>query len=186
VEIRIETQRLIIRPLLLSDAHDYFDAEMASVKEMAPYWSWVNSNKSLQDIKDFLTDAYLAHQKPQPSNMYFAICDKSNNKILGCVWFFIQWTVPRLEIAYFLDSRHTGHGYMTEAVHALTKFAFEQLKMHRVEIKTFVTNSKSQSIPKRLGFQLEGTLKNYFIDFVTSEIIDGYVYACTQPFSGIY
>ena len=44
----IETNRLMIRPLVMSDAKDYHKAELRSVNTMAPYWSWVDKNKTLE------------------------------------------------------------------------------------------------------------------------------------------
>ncbi len=53
VNIRLETDRLVIRYLEPKDADAYFAGEMASVKEMAPYWSWVNPNKTLEEFMNF-------------------------------------------------------------------------------------------------------------------------------------
>lgn len=178
---QIMTKRLIIRPLMLSDAVVYHEAELASAKEMAPYWSWVNPNKSLSDIEAFLTEAESCHQKNNPSAMYFAILARENNAYLGCVWYAgINWFVPRFEIAYWQDSRRGGQGHMTEAVNALSRASFMVYDAKRVEVKAFLTNQKSRAIPERLGFDFETIAKQYFIDFVSKEIVDGTIYACTD------
>lgn len=175
----IETERLHIRPLVLDDAKSYYEAELRSSDSMAPYWSWVNKNKSLRDIEDFLQYVEKVHQQDHPSAMYFGVFDKNIHRFLGCIWYAgTNWFVPRFEIAYWQDINACGHGYMTEAVNALTHVTIEHYAAQRVEIKTFVTNPKSYKIAERLNFEQEARLENYFIDFLTQEILDGFLYAC--------
>lgn len=177
--IRITTPRLIIRPLVLADATQYHHAELASVKEMSSNWSWVSPNKSMADIERFMKEAEVCHQKSNPKNMYFAITLRENNELLGCIWYAeMNWFVPKFEIAYWLDTRKTGKGYMSEALNAVTRISFELYDTKRIEIKTFVNNHKSRAIPKRLGFKLEAIMHNYFVDFVTQQVVDGALYAC--------
>lgn len=87
-----------------------------------------------------------------------------------------------LNIDYVIwkDTRQTGHGYMSEAAHALTTVLLTEYAAKRVEIKVFITNQKSRAIPERLGFKLDAILENNFIDFVTQDIIDGALYSCTD------
>jgi ribosomal-protein-serine acetyltransferase len=48
---------------------------------------------------------------------------------------------------------------MTEAVRALTTFAFENWHLNRIEIRVAVGNERSGAIPERLGFVKEGVLR---------------------------
>ena len=50
--------------------------------------------------------------------------------------------------------------FETESTEAITTFAFETLGARRVEIRCDSKNVRSQRIPDRLGFKLEGTLRN--------------------------
>lgn len=75
----IETKRLIIRPLILDDAITYHQAELRSFDAMAPYWSWVNQNKTLSDIEDFLQYVEKVHEQDNPSSMYFSSSRRSRN-----------------------------------------------------------------------------------------------------------
>ena len=45
---------------------------------------------------------------------------------------------------------------MTESVRALIKFGFSELNLNRIQIKCAPDNVKSNKIPQRLGFTLEG------------------------------
>lgn len=66
---------------------------------------------------------------------------------------------------------------MTEAVNAITWYAFKQLQMRRVAITCDIDNVRSKKIPERLGFQLEGVLKTNRVKPLTGEISDTLIYA---------
>jgi RimJ/RimL family protein N-acetyltransferase len=68
--------------------------------------------------------------------------------------------VPKFEIGYWCRKGFTGRGYITEAVRGLTVFAFEILKANRVEIRCDQRNVRSRKVAERLGFKLEGILRN--------------------------
>lgn len=177
--IFISTSRLIIRPIMLGDADAYFEAEQASIKELSPHWSWAETDKSVDDIKEFISYALECHKKDLPVEMYFSLLSKESKKFLGVLWFFdINWFVPNFEILYWLDTRETGKGYMTEAVNALSKVCFLIYDAKRVQIKISSNNEKSKRIPERLGFKLEAEMQNYFIDFVTNKVTNGLLYSC--------
>ena len=53
---------------------------------------------------------------------------------------------------------YAGQGYITEAVAAVTDFAFDVLGARRVFIKCDAKNERSASVARRLGFPFEGTL----------------------------
>ncbi|MCX7091767.1 MAG: GNAT family N-acetyltransferase [Legionellales bacterium] len=177
---KIITPRLILRPLVGDDIESYFEAEQASIKEMGSYWSWAIT-KSMDDIKVFIEFSIACHKHLSPQNMYFAIIEKESNQFLGCIWCqSINWFVPKFEISYWLDTRKTGNGFMSEAVNALSRAIFDVYYAKRIEIKVFTTNQKSRAIPERLGFKLDAILKNNFINFITNEIMDGALYSCVD------
>jgi len=161
---KIETPRLILQPIKLEDANAYWKAESASITEMSPYWSWAKSGKSIDDVKEFINFSLECHMKERPEQMFFSLFSKNDSRFLGLIWIIrINWFVPFFEFAYWLDTRETGKGYMTEAVNALSRGCFIIYKAKRIEIKIFVNNNKSKAIPVKLGFNMEGELENYFI-----------------------
>jgi ribosomal-protein-alanine N-acetyltransferase len=54
----------------------------------------------------------------------------------------------------------TGKGFITEAVNAVTRYAFQVLGARRVEIRCDSENTKSANVPHRLGYELEGKFRN--------------------------
>ena len=78
-------------------------------------------------------------------------------------------------IGYWIDKDHQGRGIMTKCVKALIDFAFRDLALHRMEILCAVHNIKSQKVPMRLGFTLEGTLKEVIWHY--GKYFDAHLYA---------
>ena len=175
----ITSPRLIIRPIILDDAKSYFDAEMASVDELMPRWSWALTDKSVLDINEFIRYARECHGKEPPPEIYFSVISRETNRFLGVIWFFdINWFVPTFELAYWLDTRETGKGYITEAVNALTRACFDFYAAKRVQIKIASDNYKSKGIPARLNFKFECKMENYFFNHVTRKVTSGLLYSC--------
>jgi len=175
----IETPRLILRPIALSDAEVYFEAEKASMKELLPYWSWAKFGRSINDIKKFIRNALEDHEKVRPAQLFFSVFSKKYNKFLGIIWFFeINWYVPYFEIDGWLDTRETGKGYMTEAINALSRACFLVNDAKRIQAKIFVNHNISKSILARLKFKQEGEMENYFYNFSTRKITNGLLYSC--------
>ncbi|MCM3340580.1 GNAT family N-acetyltransferase [Paenibacillus sp. MER TA 81-3] len=62
-------------------------------------------------------------------------------------------------IGYFLDKDHNGKGYMTEAVKLVVKYAFQELKFHRIEAGVMPHNTGSIKVLLKSGFHKEGIAK---------------------------
>jgi ribosomal-protein-serine acetyltransferase len=63
-------------------------------------------------------------------------------------------------LGYWLSKSSEGRGVMTRSVRALLGYLFEDLSLHRVEIRVAPENSRSRAIPERLGFRGEGHLRD--------------------------
>lgn len=62
----------------------------------------------------------------------------------------------KIEIGYWLSQYQQGKGIMIRSVDMLLDYAFTHLGMNRVQIKVATGNVKSNRIPQKLGFTLEG------------------------------
>lgn len=71
-----------------------------------------------------------------------------------------DWSVPKCEIGYWGHSRFAGQGYITEAVRAITAFAFLHLGLRRVHAQPDDANLPSCRVCERAGYVLEGTLRH--------------------------
>lgn len=64
------------------------------------------------------------------------------------------------EIGFWGAKEHRGNGYVTEAVLAVSRWAFTDLSIDRVEWRAEVGNRPSRAVAERTGFVLEGTLRS--------------------------
>lgn len=64
-------------------------------------------------------------------------------------------------LGYWMGEPFAGHGYMRRAVEAACGFAFETLRLHRVEAACIPANLASRRVLERAGFQREGEARAY-------------------------
>ena len=58
-----------------------------------------------------------------------------------------------------INRNYWGNGLVTEAAAALVDFAFRKMKVNRIEAGTIVEHRASQRVLEKLGFKLEGVLR---------------------------
>ena len=97
------------------------------------------------------------------SNECFLICRNSDDAIVGQVNLsrIFRKAFQNAYLGYQLFNGFTGYGYMTEAVEMVLEFAFEKLKLHRIEANVQPDNLPSIGVLKRAGFAKEGFSKRY-------------------------
>ena len=72
-----------------------------------------------------------------------------------------DWDVPRIEVGYFLVREFTGRGYATESANAAIRYAFEQMKVLRIDLRCAADNAASIQVAKRCGFTQEGCFRQH-------------------------
>jgi RimJ/RimL family protein N-acetyltransferase len=155
---RIETERLVIRCYKLEDAPAFLESITASREHLLPYMAWAEVQPtSLEERIDFLRIAIANYHLGKDGMM--AIWDKTETTFIGSTGYHDRVKGNATEIGYWVDVRQTGKGYVTEAVAALTKVAFEVEGWDRVEIHNVPENEVSAKVPQKLGYTYEATLK---------------------------
>ncbi|MGW8062942.1 GNAT family N-acetyltransferase [Streptomyces ziwulingensis] len=64
------------------------------------------------------------------------------------------------EIGFWQAKEHRGRGYVTEAVVAVSRWAFTDRAIDRLEWRAEVGNTASRAVAQRAGFTMEGTLRS--------------------------
>jgi len=64
-------------------------------------------------------------------------------------------------VGYWIDEKHAGNGYMPEALVVLARFAFDELRLHRIQISIIPRNSASRRVVEKLGIRDEGVAARY-------------------------
>jgi ribosomal-protein-alanine N-acetyltransferase len=64
-------------------------------------------------------------------------------------------------IGYWIDEAQAGQGLMPESVVTMMQYAFESLRLHRIEINIIPRNASSRRVVEKLGLRLEGIAERY-------------------------
>ncbi|RHB48983.1 GNAT family N-acetyltransferase [Exiguobacterium sp. AM39-5BH] len=160
IPLGLETARLHLRaPLAEKDARVVNESIRRSHEELKRWLPFAQDVPTLSETEANLQRAQQLYGTGE--SFRYLIFLRETGAFVGTVSLFgIDWDVPKAEIGYWLDSTHTGRGYMTEAVEAVIRFGFTRFDFKRIEIRCESTNNASRLIPERLGFQLEGMLRN--------------------------
>jgi ribosomal-protein-serine acetyltransferase len=78
------------------------------------------------------------------------------------------------KIGYFLGSQFEGKGIMTASLRVILGHCFTALQLNRVELRCASTNAPSMAVAARLGFTLEGTLRQD--EWLNGAYVDQHVY----------
>ena len=99
----------------------------------------------------------------QETNEYFLICTTDGDKIAGTINLsqIFRKAFQNAYLGYMLGAGFTGRGYMTESVALVLRFAFDELKLHRVEANVQPSNLPSIRVLLRNGFSKEGFSRRY-------------------------
>lgn len=64
-------------------------------------------------------------------------------------------------LGYRMDENEAGKGYMTEAMRAVIRHAFQEMLLHRIEANVMPRNKASLRVVEKLGFEYEGLARKY-------------------------
>jgi ribosomal-protein-alanine N-acetyltransferase len=112
------------------------------------------------DQKGF--DEYSERNKSE-ANENFLICRSSDGAIVGMINLsqIFHKAFQNAYLGYLLFENFTGCGFMTEAVELILRYAFNNLKLHRVEANVQPKNTDSIAVLQRTNFTKEGFSPKY-------------------------
>jgi RimJ/RimL family protein N-acetyltransferase len=176
---RIETERLILRCPQPGDGAVVNAAVCESLDALRPFMPWAQVAPRLDESELVCRRAQARFRLREDLvlSMFERAADGSEGRYVGGSGLHrILWDVRRFEIGYWCRSSCTGQGYVTEAVRALNRVAFDQLGARRVELRMDGSNERSRRVAERAGFTFEGVLRG---DSLTpqGEVRDTRIYA---------
>lgn len=154
--MRLETERLLLRPWQESDAKDLY--RYASDPKVGPIAGWpvhTSVENSLEIIQNVLSE-------PET----YAVVPKSEGHAVGCVGLMIgsagNHALPdsEAEIGYWIGVPFWGQGLIPEAVREIIRYAFEELHMEKLWCGYYDGNMKSKRAQEKCGFLYHHTNKD--------------------------
>ncbi|MED3123280.1 MULTISPECIES: GNAT family N-acetyltransferase [Bacillus] len=177
VPLQIETDRLILRaPLQAGEGDIVHEAIKDSISELKQWLLLFQSIPTIEETEILLRNAHIDFLKRE--SFRYLIYHKETNAFIGTASLHaIDWKVSKCEVGYWINTQFSGHGYMIETVSALINLGFQLFKFRRIEIRCECNNKKSRAIPEKLGFELEGTLRNEDLSADGKQLTDTCIYA---------
>jgi ribosomal-protein-alanine N-acetyltransferase len=93
----------------------------------------------------------------------FFVFEKDQQRLLGGLTLtnVRRGVAQAASVGYWIGLPYARHGYMTAALRAVIPFAFEVLRLHRIEAACIPTNDASIRLLEKTGFQREGYAREY-------------------------
>jgi RimJ/RimL family protein N-acetyltransferase len=168
--LALSTPRLSLRPLQPADAaalfRIYADPDFMRYWSSAP-WPGIETAHAL----------IAADQRELAAGLHLrlGIFRNADDLLIGtCSLFKFDESNRRAEIGYGIAPECWRQGFMTEAVGALVRYAFNELKLHRLEADIDPRNTASARSLEKLGFVREGLLRERWL--VAGEVSDSALY----------
>lgn len=161
----LAAQRVSLRGLEMSDVPDLF--AVFSNAAVMRYWSspaWLDESAGVKLVND-------GRRGFEEKSLYlWGVADQQNQIVGTCALNRIDSQNQRAEIGFILRQDLWGQGLMSEALHSLLQFAFDDMQLIRIEADVDPRNDASIGLLKRFEFQQEGYLRQRWI--VGGEICD--------------
>lgn len=150
--------RVTLRPLTLRDQDEFCALVRASADLHHPWLSLPATASEFQTWMRRFDDG---------TNQGLLICVRETGAIAGManINSIIRGRYQGASLGYAAFAPSASQGYMSEGLLQVVRYAFDQLKLHRLEANIQPGNEASVRLAKRLGFRFEGLSSDYlFID----------------------
>ncbi len=151
-----------------------YDAVDKNREHLSPFLPWVGNMLSVNDFHNYINNCELLYQEGK--EVSFVII--SNEDAVGRIGLHhINIANKNAAIGYWLTKNAQGKGIITKSCEVVINYGFQQMGLHRIEIKAAVKNLRSQAIPKKFHFTREGILRqaewvnNNFLDIILYSIL---------------
>lgn len=173
------TGDLLLRPYQEADAPAFYQLIRDNEDRLAPAFPGrIRLTRSLDECRrlllQFKSDWLLGQVYA------FGIWEKTSQAYIGDISLKnFDRSVPKAEIGYYLGRQAEGRGFGTQMLGALLRFAFHDLHLNKVFLRSATDNSRSYSLAERCGFRREGLMHQDFRDN-HQNLIDIYYYGLTK------
>jgi ribosomal-protein-alanine N-acetyltransferase len=156
----LTTNRLLLKPITPEVVHALFNSK--TKEEIIQFF-----NVDQAGYDHLLNMHEKGMETFRISQLFFLIVEKDTNQVIGEAGYH-TWNPShnRAELFYSLrDDQYKQKGFMKEALAAVIDFAFNEMKLHRIQALIADSNTPSKKLLLHYGFRKEGTIReDYVVD----------------------
>lgn len=153
------SRRLLLRPFKRRDVASLHEAIDVSIADLQPWLPWV-SGYDRGSAQRFVRESVAAWAEHRAYDFSIRPLDQPERHLGNVSIWHTSVQNDIGEIGYWIRSDEVGRGYGREATTMAVQIGFEELHLHKVQLRIAVGNIRSERIAERLGFTNEGTLRD--------------------------
>ncbi len=161
-KLRIETERMTLRPPVHSDFRPWVALRTSSVEHLTPWEpSWADDHLSR---KAFTNRVYWAQRSVGSGTaMPLFLIRREDDALLGAITLdnIRRGPAQAGTLGYWTGEAYARKGYMREAILAVVHHAFTRLDLSRIEAACLPENMASRGLLEKCGFKYEGVAQSY-------------------------
>ena len=161
-KLRIETERLTLRPPIHADFRAWSALRRASNDYLRPWEpTWAEDHLTR---KAFTNRVYWAQRSASSGNaMPLFLIRRSDQNLVGAITLDNIRRGPAQSgtLGYWTGEPFARQGYMREAIEATVHQAFTRLDLSRIEAACLPENQASRGLLEKAGFKYEGVAQSY-------------------------
>jgi ribosomal-protein-serine acetyltransferase len=159
VSILIEDD-ILLRSLQLTDAPELFRAIEESRDHLRPWLNWIDSSTKPEHTLQFIE--HCVQQQDSQEGIVLGIF--KNRQIIGEIGMH-HWdhTLKKAQIGYWLSQDYLGKGILNRGLLRFLDFLYKKLDLNKIEIHFSVQNKASAKVAERLGFKVEGLVRQSYL-----------------------
>lgn len=153
-------EHIFLRTIDLSDAPILFYTITENRNHLRKWVQWIDFIKSENDTKNLIEEGHFEMKKQKSLRMGIFEGQKMKGYIEMQDW---DHTLKKVRVGYWLTKEAQGKGLMYKASTIFIDYLFKNLELNKIELVHLPENSRSAALAKKLGFKIEGILRDNII-----------------------
>jgi len=147
---------MLLRTYQMEDAQELFSAIDKSRQHLRQWFSWVDPTTKQEHSLQFIQQSL--QQQQQQEGLALGIFYK--RRIIGSIGMH-NWDHPikKAQIGYWISKEYEGKGIINKCLIRFIDFLFQKTGLNKVEIHFMTHNARSAGVAQRLGFKVEGVIR---------------------------
>ena len=160
--LSLEGDGVTLRPPRMADYREWAELRTASRAFLQPWEpTWPHDDLTRSAFRRRLT-LYARDRDLGHGHAFFVFRDEDGALVGGVnLRNVMRGVALSAQIGYWAGQAHARQGHISAGVHAVTRFAFRTLGLHRVEAACCTDNDASRLLLLKVGFQEEGLARGY-------------------------